>query len=146
MPVIGFLSSGSPGESASVVAAFRQGLRETGFVEGRNLAIAFRSLWLAVYRSRSQINFSAKRISRLARGTGNYCAAVYILGYSKFYDTRLAHDHDEQHDDDPAEEQIVSHHPPVQCLLADATVPEICRDDQRHDHLAQTCRERADYP
>jgi putative ABC transport system substrate-binding protein len=31
-----------PGESASVVAAFRQGLREAGFVEGQNLAIAFR--------------------------------------------------------------------------------------------------------
>jgi len=42
MPVIGFLSSRSPGESAGVVAAFRQGLREAGFVEGRNLAIAFR--------------------------------------------------------------------------------------------------------
>ena len=41
-PVIGFLSSRSPGESASVVAAFRQGLRETGFVEGQNLGIAFR--------------------------------------------------------------------------------------------------------
>jgi putative ABC transport system substrate-binding protein len=42
IPVIGFLSSRSPGESASVIAAFRQGLRETGFVEGQNLAIAFR--------------------------------------------------------------------------------------------------------
>ena len=42
MPVIGFLSSRSPGESAGVVAAFRQGLGETGFVEGQNLAIAFR--------------------------------------------------------------------------------------------------------
>ena len=42
MPVIGFLSSRSPGESAGVVAAFRNGLRETGFVEGQNLAIAFR--------------------------------------------------------------------------------------------------------
>src|SRR5215472_12385297 len=42
VPVIGFVSSRSPGESAGVVAAFRQGLRETGFVEGRNLAIAFR--------------------------------------------------------------------------------------------------------
>jgi putative ABC transport system substrate-binding protein len=42
MPVIGFLSSRSPGESAGVVAAFRQGLGETGFVEGHNLAIAFR--------------------------------------------------------------------------------------------------------
>jgi putative tryptophan/tyrosine transport system substrate-binding protein len=42
MPVIGFLSSRSPGESASVVAAFRQGLRETGFIEGQNVSIAFR--------------------------------------------------------------------------------------------------------
>jgi putative ABC transport system substrate-binding protein len=42
LPLIGFLSSRSPGESASVVAAFRQGLREAGFVEGQNLAIAFR--------------------------------------------------------------------------------------------------------
>src|SRR5712691_6657304 len=42
MPVIGFLSSRSPGESAGVIAAFRQGLREIGFVEGENLAIAFR--------------------------------------------------------------------------------------------------------
>jgi putative ABC transport system substrate-binding protein len=42
MPVIGFLSSRSPGESAPVVAGFRQGLREAGFVEGENAAIAFR--------------------------------------------------------------------------------------------------------
>jgi putative ABC transport system substrate-binding protein len=42
MPVIGFLSSRSQGESTDVVAAFRQGLRESGFVEGQNLAIAFR--------------------------------------------------------------------------------------------------------
>src|SRR6516165_5712317 len=42
MPVIGFLSSRSPGESAGVVAAFRQGLREAGFVEGQNVTVAFR--------------------------------------------------------------------------------------------------------
>src|SRR6266566_8459482 len=42
MPIIGFLSSRSPGESAGVVAAFRQGMREIGFIEGQNLAIAFR--------------------------------------------------------------------------------------------------------
>jgi putative ABC transport system substrate-binding protein len=42
MPVIGFLSSRSPAESAGVVGAFRQGLRQAGFVEGQNLAIAFR--------------------------------------------------------------------------------------------------------
>ena len=42
MPVIGFLSFRSPGESAWVEAAFRQGLREQGYVEGQNLHIAFR--------------------------------------------------------------------------------------------------------
>jgi putative ABC transport system substrate-binding protein len=42
MPVIGFLSSRSPSESADVVAAFRKGLSEAGFVEGQNVGIAFR--------------------------------------------------------------------------------------------------------
>ncbi len=42
MPMIGFLSSRSPGESAGVVTAFRRGLDESGFVEGQNLVIAFR--------------------------------------------------------------------------------------------------------
>src|SRR6266540_2807220 len=40
--MIGFVSSRAPGESAGVVAAFRRGLGEAGFVEGRNLSIAFR--------------------------------------------------------------------------------------------------------
>jgi putative tryptophan/tyrosine transport system substrate-binding protein len=42
MSVIGFVSSRSSGESAVQVAAFREGLSEKGFVEGNNLAIAFR--------------------------------------------------------------------------------------------------------
>jgi len=42
MSVIGFVSSRSSGESAVQVAAFREGLSERGFVEGDNLAIAFR--------------------------------------------------------------------------------------------------------
>jgi putative tryptophan/tyrosine transport system substrate-binding protein len=42
LPVIGFLSSRSPGESASVVAAFREGLKEAGYREGHNVHIAFR--------------------------------------------------------------------------------------------------------
>jgi putative tryptophan/tyrosine transport system substrate-binding protein len=39
MPVIGFLNSASPEPYAPMVAAFRQGLKETGYVEGRNVAI-----------------------------------------------------------------------------------------------------------
>ena len=42
MSAIGFVSSRSPGESAVLVAAFREGLSEKGFIEGNNLAIAFR--------------------------------------------------------------------------------------------------------
>jgi ABC-type uncharacterized transport system substrate-binding protein len=42
MPVIGFLSSRSPGEAAPLVAEFHQGLSETGYVEGQNLAIEYR--------------------------------------------------------------------------------------------------------
>ena len=42
MPVIGFLNTQSPGPWGSFVGAFRQGLRESGLVEGRNVAIEFR--------------------------------------------------------------------------------------------------------
>jgi putative ABC transport system substrate-binding protein len=42
MPVIGFLYPGSPELSTGIVAAFRKGLGETGFAEGRNVAIEFR--------------------------------------------------------------------------------------------------------
>ena len=42
MPVIGFLHLGSPEPVAPNVAAFRQGLKETGFVDGRNVAIEYR--------------------------------------------------------------------------------------------------------
>jgi putative ABC transport system substrate-binding protein len=42
LPVVGFLHSGSPGPLAYQVAAFNQGLNETGYVEGQNVAIEYR--------------------------------------------------------------------------------------------------------
>jgi putative ABC transport system substrate-binding protein len=42
MPVIGFLTSGLPADLAPLVAAFRQGLNEAGYVEGRNVRIEYR--------------------------------------------------------------------------------------------------------
>ena len=41
-PVIGYLSNGSPDANAHLLAAFRQGLSEVGYVEGRNVEIEFR--------------------------------------------------------------------------------------------------------
>ena len=42
IPFIGFLNSGSPNERAHLVEAFRQGLKEGGYIDGKNLAIEYR--------------------------------------------------------------------------------------------------------
>src|SRR6187399_3096654 len=42
IPVIGYLNTGSPDTNPPLLAAFRQGLSETGYVEGHNVAIEYR--------------------------------------------------------------------------------------------------------
>ena len=42
MSVVGFLNSGSAAEWVRLVAAFKEGLSELGYVEGRNVAVDYR--------------------------------------------------------------------------------------------------------
>jgi putative ABC transport system substrate-binding protein len=42
MPVVGFLNSGSAAEWAHLVAAFKEGLNEAGYFEGKNVAVEYR--------------------------------------------------------------------------------------------------------
>jgi len=42
MPVIGFLDAGAPGSNRNSETAFRNGLSETGYAEGQNVAIEYR--------------------------------------------------------------------------------------------------------
>ena len=42
MPMIGYLHSGSPAPFAHLIAEFREALRESGYIEGQNVAIEYR--------------------------------------------------------------------------------------------------------
>ncbi len=73
-PVIGFLRSTSEQDSPSLVSAFRQGLKEAGYVEGENVAIEFR--WANNQASRLP-TLAAELIARnVAVIVGNSEAAV----------------------------------------------------------------------
>jgi putative tryptophan/tyrosine transport system substrate-binding protein len=59
MPVIGYLGAQSPTTFASRLKAFRQGLGEAGYVEGRNVAIEFR--WAEGQHSRLRPSWQIAR-------------------------------------------------------------------------------------
>src|SRR6516165_3851115 len=42
IPIVGYVHSDSPQTVAGLLAAFREGLRETGYIEGQNVAIEYR--------------------------------------------------------------------------------------------------------
>jgi putative tryptophan/tyrosine transport system substrate-binding protein len=76
-PVIGFLSSGSPGPFRQFLDAFHQGLNEEGFVEGRNVAIEYR--WAEGQFARLPelvADLVARRVSLIAATGGTVSASA----------------------------------------------------------------------
>ena len=76
MPVIGFLSSPSPGPFAPFVAAFHRGLSEIGYVEGQNLVIDYR--WAEDHSDRLSAladDFVGRKVDLIA-SSGSILAAL----------------------------------------------------------------------
>jgi putative tryptophan/tyrosine transport system substrate-binding protein len=77
MPVIGYLSVGTPGEGIGTLAGFRKGLSEMGYVEGRSVAIEFR--WAQNEASRLPelaADLVRRRVAVVAALGGNAALAV----------------------------------------------------------------------
>ena len=77
MPVIGFLRTGTPERGARMLAAFRKGLSETGFVEGRNLAIEVRwGLYSRDLRDEAAADLVRRKVEVIATPGCSTCALV----------------------------------------------------------------------
>jgi hypothetical protein len=83
MPVIGLLSPRAPGDDPQLLTAFRQGLKDAGFVEGQNVAIEYR--WAEGHYNRlPALALTCRCNSRLMR-----CSFEWPIGVH--YATRAAY-------------------------------------------------------
>jgi len=97
-PVIGFLDVRSPEAIRDRLVAFRQGLKETGFVEGDNVTIAFR--WaenrterlpeLAADLVRLKEAHQAADLDVLTQRIASLCAISFFLGGAAPFATHAA--------------------------------------------------------
>ena len=91
-PVIGFLRNTSPGDAAHLVAAFRKGLGEAGYTEGRNVAIEYRwsdgrtdrlaamALELVERRVRAIVTLGSTPAVRAAKAATTTIPIVFMIG------------------------------------------------------------------
>jgi ABC-type uncharacterized transport system substrate-binding protein len=85
LPVIGFLNGASPDGFAPMLAGFRQGLKETGYVEGSNVAIEYR--WLEGQYDRAP-SMAAELVRRqvaviVANTPGNLAAKAATMAWAR---------------------------------------------------------------
>jgi hypothetical protein len=84
LPVIWVPHSGSPAERAPFVAAFRQGLKETGYVEGQTVAIEHRLQRLRGWdNGLEQISGPLEFVQRLHRADVRRRAMIALMGDGK---------------------------------------------------------------